>query len=82
MVELSTGRKVSGVHTAEVFFKTIPDKVVAAMLEEGDCLQCAGGLMIEHPLVQEYIDRVDGSIDSVMGLSKELVLDLMCQLQP
>jgi septum formation protein len=82
LVDLTTGDVVSGVHTADVYFHTIPDDVVSAMLAEGDCLQCAGGLMVEHPLVQPYIERVDGSLDSVMGLSKDLVLELMQQLRP
>lgn len=44
---------------------------------EGTVLQCAGGLMVEHPLVEPFIARIDGSMDSVMGLSKALVLKLL-----
>jgi septum formation protein len=33
--------------------------------------------MIEHPLVQPFIDRIEGTIDSVMGLSKPLVRRLL-----
>ena len=36
--------------------------------------------MIENPLMTPYIDRVDGSLDSVMGLSKDLLEKLMTSL--
>ena len=43
-------------------------------------LSCAGGLMVEHPAVKEYITGMDGTEDSVMGLSKALVLRLLDEL--
>jgi len=36
--------------------------------------------MVEHPLVKQYITGIDGTEDSVMGLSKELVLKLLNEL--
>ena len=36
--------------------------------------------MIEHPLVKEHVERIDGTEDSVMGLSKALVEQLMEEL--
>ncbi len=36
--------------------------------------------MVEHVLVQPYITKIDGSIDSVMGLSKALVDKLLEQI--
>lgn len=58
----------------------VPDSVVTKLCEEGTVLQCAGGLMVEHKLLQPYITNMDGTIDSVMGLSKALVLELLAQL--
>ena len=40
---------------------------------------CAGGLMIEHPLVAPHIARVDGALDSVMGLCKARVRSLLAE---
>lgn len=39
---------------------------------------CAGGLMVEHPLVQPHVTRMVGALDSVMGLDKQLLLRLLC----
>jgi septum formation protein len=58
--------------------ETLVDELLA---EGAPILSCAGGLMIEHPLVQQYIDRIDGTEDSVMGLSKELVMRLLVELK-
>lgn len=59
----------------------IPKSVVTKLCSEGTVLQCAGGLMVEHVLVQPYVTKIDGSMDSVMGLSKSLVLKLLEQLK-
>lgn len=59
----------------------IPDDVVTKLCDEGTVMMCAGGLMVEHALVQPYITKIDGSIDSVMGLSKALVDKLLEQIK-
>ncbi len=41
----------------KVYFKPIPEEVIERLVADGGCLACAGGLMIEHPLVQPYIAR-------------------------
>ncbi|CAM9945647.1 unnamed protein product [Scytosiphon promiscuus] len=77
LTDVVTGRQCSGVDTAEIFFNEIPDSVVRELCSEGTVLHCAGGLMVEHALVQPYITKIEGSLDSVMGLSKALVLKLL-----
>lgn len=62
---------------AQVYFKPFPDDLADKLIEEGRVLQCAGGLMVEHPLVAPYVERVVGSMDSVMGLSKQMMLHLL-----
>ena len=74
---------MSGVDTATIYFKpTIDGELVDRLLQEdAPILSCAGGLMIEHPLVKEHIDRIEGTEDSVMGLSKYLVERLLGELK-
>lgn len=84
LTHLPTGIRVAGVDTATIHFHSTMngDTLVDALLAEGaPILSCAGGLMIEHPLVQQHIDRIDGTEDSVMGLSKELVMRLLVELK-
>lgn len=76
--------QVSGVDTATIHFKESIkgcDLIERLLEEDAPILDCAGGLMVEHPLVKEHISRIDGTEDSVMGLSKDLVLSLLKSLK-
>uniref|UniRef100_A0A7S3K499 Maf-like protein n=1 Tax=Aureoumbra lagunensis TaxID=44058 RepID=A0A7S3K499_9STRA len=79
---LATGKRVLGVHEAFVHFKEIPDKVIDQLIEQDGplLLQCAGGLMIEHDLIQPFVHEVHGGIDSIMGLCTNLLVDLLDEL--
>jgi septum formation protein len=79
--------RVSGVDTATIYFDTerltasAAEKLVDALVEQGEpIMSCAGGLMIEHPQVQDIVLRIDGTQDSVMGLSKPLVDQLLKEM--
>lgn len=82
LTHLPSGIQVSGVDTATIYFKpTIPADLVDKLIElDEPIMSCAGGLMIEHPLTKEHLDRIDGTEDSVMGLSKDLVMRLLGEL--
>ncbi len=54
---------------ATIYFNTIPNDIIEKILDEKICLQCAGGLMVEHPLIQPYIKCIDGTQEALMGLS-------------
>ncbi len=38
---------------------------------------CAGGLMVEHELVQPHVAKMEGTLDAVMGLPQAMVLRLL-----
>ena len=77
LVDAVSQVRVVGVDTATVYFDKIPDDTIESILAEGESLNCAGGLMIEHNLLQPHIKRVDGALDSVMGLSLNLLNNLI-----
>ena len=82
LTHLPSGIQVSGVDTATIHFKpTVPTDLIDRLVKlDEPILSCAGGLMIEHPLTRENVERIDGTEDSVMGLSKDLVLRLLGEL--
>ena len=83
LTHIPSGIQVSGVDTATIRFrKSISSSnLVDRLIEENaPVMSCAGGLMVEHPLVKEHLDGIDGTEDSVMGLSKDLVLRLLDEL--
>jgi Maf-like protein len=78
--------RVSDHHLATVHFtRALQDDasvVVDALLEQGaPILLCASGLMIEHELTQQYVDRIQGTQNSIMGISKDTVRTLLNELQ-
>ncbi|KAL3826354.1 hypothetical protein ACHAXA_003678 [Cyclostephanos tholiformis] len=79
-----SGHRVHGIDTASVYFDAslAGCDLVDRLLGAGEpILGCAGGLMIEHPYVREHVVRIDGTEDSVMGLSKDLVERLLLELR-
>ena len=48
-----------------------------ALIAEGSVFYCAGGLMVEHELVTPHVERLEGEMDSIMGLCKATALRLI-----
>lgn len=63
----------------QILFSPIPKETVDALVEEGEIFWCAGGLMVEHPLVAPHVVDMQGGIDSVMGLKKDSVVRMVLE---
>lgn len=88
LTHLPSKISVSDVDISTIHFKSSLSEadnasdLIDRLLEKDEpILSCAGGLMVEHPFVIEYIDKIDGSQDGVMGLSKDLVMRLLNELK-
>lgn len=78
---LSTGATAAALDLAAVHLRgEIPVETVDALIAEGDVFKCAGGLMVEHPLVAPHVARVEGGQDSVMGLGLGVVTRLVLEV--
>ncbi|XP_074562192.1 uncharacterized protein LOC141818638 [Curcuma longa] len=77
VTNLKTGVRKGGCDKSEIYFHKIPDDVIDNLIEEGDVLYVAGGLMVEHPLTSPFVEAIVGTIDSVMGLPKALTKKLI-----
>ncbi len=73
------GWQVSGVFRATVVFRPFDEATIDAMCKEEEVMWCCGGLVVEHNLVQPFISTIEGTMDSILGLSKEVVLRLFKQ---
>ncbi|KAK8624365.1 hypothetical protein V6N13_065711 [Hibiscus sabdariffa] len=72
VTNLKTGFRKGDWDRVEIHFNQIPDEVIEKLIEEGNVLRVAGGLLIENPSIKPYVKQVVGTIDSVMGLPKAL----------
>lgn len=77
VTDLATGASWEGLDETEIHFGPIPSASVDALVAEGEVFWCAGGLMVEHPLVQPHVTRMVGTQDAVMGLGKALLMRLL-----
>eukprot|EP01040_Poterioochromonas_malhamensis_P009750 gene9750-10592_t len=59
LTDLNTNKRVTGVDSSTIHFKQIPDDIIEAIIAEGNCIHCAGGLMVEHELLAPYIERLN-----------------------
>lgn len=66
-----------GVDTSTAYFSPFTQTAIDALLAEGTVLKCAGGIMIEHELLQPFIRGIEGSIDGIQGLPKQLTARLI-----
>lgn len=79
-VNTETKERREGVDTVKVFFRTIPENIIDDIIDEGEIFFLAGGFSVEDPKLKEYIIKIEGAIDSVIGLPKELTERLMKQV--
>jgi septum formation protein len=73
----ATGVRQQGVDRATVWFRRIPEKVITQVIARGDVFAHAGGFSITDPLLEAYIERVDGTAESVIGLPTTLTRQLL-----
>ncbi|MFA5926396.1 MAG: Maf family protein [Parcubacteria group bacterium] len=72
-----SGKKAEGIEVAKLLFKKIPASVIDKFLKKGDILKCAGSFELEDPLLQKYVKKIEGTIDSIAGLPKDLTKELI-----
>ncbi len=73
----ATGVRQQGVDVATVWFRRIPEEVIEQVIARGEVFAHAGGFSITDPLLEVYIERVDGTAESVIGLPTALTRRLI-----
>jgi predicted house-cleaning NTP pyrophosphatase (Maf/HAM1 superfamily) len=66
-----------GVDRATVWFRQIPEEVIDQVIARGEVFAQAGGFSITDPLLSAYIERLDGTAESVIGLPTALTRRLI-----
>lgn len=77
VVDVATSRCWAGVGEAEVYFRAMPDSVIDELVENGGSMESAGGLRIEHPLVEKYTECIIGEKSAIMGFPQGLAERLL-----
>jgi len=72
-----TGKRLTEVDTSKIYLKPLPEDVIEKLILQGDVFTQAGGFSVRNPLIEPLVERIDGTIDSVEGLPRELTERLL-----
>lgn len=79
VVNTETGKRVEGVDIGKVVFKEFPQEVIEEYIKHGEPLLRAGGYAIQHPIMAPYVYRIEGSPNTIVGVSTELLEKLLIE---
>ncbi len=77
VVNTATGKREEGSEASYTLFRPIPDSVIRKLIESGEIFNWAGGYTPEHPLLDSYIECIQGEEGSVLGMPIVLVRRLI-----
>jgi septum formation protein len=77
VTNLATKKRQQGVDTAKIYFIPFSDDEIEKLIEIGDVFRIAGGFTAQGDFWSDHVKNIDGAIDSVIGLPKELTEKLI-----
>lgn len=81
VINIENGKQEEGLDIAKVYFKTVPEEVVAEYIASGEPFSNAGAFALEHDIIKPFIDRIEGTLDSIQGLPIKLMEELMSKVK-
>lgn len=77
VTDVYSGCRLWGVDRAKVWFRPIPPTIVNYYIVSKDPFERAGGFDHEHPIINPYVDRIEGESESITGLPVGLTRRLL-----
>ncbi|EDL44875.1 hypothetical protein PVIIG_02756 [Plasmodium vivax India VII] len=77
LIELETEKIITGIDESIINVYDMDDSVVKKILDDSSIYFCAGALKIENTHMHRYIKVIKGNIDSIFGLSLNLLFHLV-----
>jgi septum formation protein len=81
VVDLATGKRVSGAHYNEIQFKRIPDDVIEKIVNGNVVYTCCGGFSVDDPVMGAWVESTQGGMDGIMGMPLGLVEKLFREIR-
>ena len=66
-----------GVDAARIYYKPMPDELIKEMIEKGNVMNAAGAFLVQDPYSEPFIDKIEGTRDSLSGLPIKLLEKLI-----
>ena len=81
ILDTATGRHLSGIRSASVHLRTLAPEEITLWSSRSRALQVAGGYHLDELNIPSHVERIDGDLDTVLGLPSELLYDLLARLE-
>lgn len=81
LVNTMTGKRVESLQYTKVYLDKISDTVIDAHIKKGGALDAAGGIKIESKEIGPFVKKLEGGLDSAMGLSETVFKELLEQVK-
>ncbi len=79
LLNTGNGKRYEGTDIAKIFFKEFPKEMLKDFMKHGEPLARAGAFSMQHPIMNPYVDRVEGDKTTVIGLSLSLLEKLLIE---
>lgn len=80
VVNTQTGERAQGIDIATVWMTPIPEELIDKFISEGNIFSYAGGFGVQDAIKYDLIDKMEGTVDSIIGLPKKLTKQLIRQV--
>ncbi len=76
-----TKKSTEGIDVAKTFFKKVPPVVLEEFIATGEAYLTAGGFDHDNPILASYIERIEGTGDSINGMPVHLLEKLLKEVK-
>ncbi|CAD2097991.1 Maf-like protein, putative [Plasmodium vinckei] len=77
LIDLVSNKIMTGIDESVLKFSNMNDDVIKSILNDESIYYCAGALKIENDIMSKYLQEIKGNIDSIFGLSLNLLFHLI-----
>lgn len=81
VTNMENGKQAVGVDIAKTHYNFIPNSVMEDFIKNGDPFSKAGGFAIQSSVLQPYLQKIEGTEDSIMGMPIKLLEKLLAEVQ-
>ncbi|ORZ36075.1 inosine triphosphate pyrophosphatase-like protein [Catenaria anguillulae PL171] len=77
VTNLATGARTERVVIGKQYWNPVPEPILDKVIGKGDIMHCAGGFMIDEPLLHPFVGRRDADEDVIMGMPLRALKDMI-----
>jgi septum formation protein len=75
-----SGKRREGVDVAKIWFKPFSEELIEEWIKRGTPYEHAGAFAVENEMFKPLVDRIEGELESIIGLPKVLTLSLLSEM--